>query len=67
MTKAFKRCGMFNAIDGSEDNEIHVQDIENYDIGESSDEDEGLPDSESDDSSESEDELSSSESGEDSE
>ena len=29
VTKAFKPCGMYNALDGSEDNEIHVQGIEN--------------------------------------
>ena len=37
VTKAFKRCGMYNAHDGSEDSEIHVQGIENYDIGRSDD------------------------------
>lgn len=57
VTKAFKRCGMLNAIDGSEDSEIHVQGIENYDIGESSDEESEEEDS-SDEESESENENS---------
>ena len=35
VNKAFKRCGMLNAIDGSEDSEIRVQGVENYKIGES--------------------------------
>lgn len=57
VTKAFKRCGMLNAIDGSEDSEIHVQGVENYDIGESSDE-ESEEESSSDEESESESEQS---------
>jgi len=52
VTKAFKRCGMLNAIDGSEDSEIHVQGIDNYDIGVSSVEEAGeLDDSDNDESS----------------
>jgi len=42
VTKAFKRCGMYNAIDGSEDSEIRVQGIANYEIGDSSDEERPL-------------------------
>ena len=40
VTAAFQRCGMLNAIDGSEDHLIRVPGIENYDIGESDDESE---------------------------
>lgn len=60
--KAFKRCGMLNAIDGSEDSEIHVQGIEDYTIGESSDEEESESDG-SDGESETEGSDSDSESG----
>ena len=38
---AFMRYCMLNAIDGSEDSEIHVQGVQNYDIGESRNEESG--------------------------
>ena len=56
VTKAFKRCGMLNAVDGSEDHEIHVQGIDDYEIGESSDEEDEGSDSDSDESSSDDDE-----------
>ena len=56
VTKAFNRCGMLNAVDGSEDHEIHVQGIDDYEIGESSDEEDEGSDSDSDESSSDDDE-----------
>ena len=32
MRTVFKRCGMLNAIDGSEDDQINVADLEDNDI-----------------------------------
>ena len=32
---SFKTCGIFVAIDGSEDSQINIAGIENYEVGES--------------------------------
>ena len=48
VTKEFKKYGMYNAIDGSEDSEIRVQGIETYETGASSDEESDEEDDDSD-------------------
>ena len=32
MIRGFNKCGVSVAIDGSEDNEIHIKDLEDYDV-----------------------------------
>ena len=49
VTKAFKICDMYNAIDRYEDSEIRFQGIENYEIGASSSEESDEEDDDSDD------------------
>ena len=48
--RGFKKCGVAVAIDGSEDNEIHIKDLEDYDV--ESDDDDPFVSSESEDGSE---------------
>ena len=49
--RGFKKCGVSVAIDGSEDNELHIKDLKDYDI--ESDDDDPFVSSESEDGSES--------------
>ena len=52
VTRGFKKCGVSIAIDGSEENEIHMKDLKDYDF-ESDDNKSICVSSESNDSSES--------------
>ena len=36
--RSFKKCGIYVAIDGSEDNEINTESLEDYAVGESDEE-----------------------------